>query len=416
MAGGKQLTDKGARAIKAAGKHGDGGGLYLVVETGGARRWVFIYQMDGRRREMGLGALDKVGVAAARDARDEAKKLLGQGVDPIAHRDAEKAAAAKRQVPTFGEYAPQVVDGFGLQNAVDAEQYKLLVSAGWAPGLQAMAVNTITTEDVKAALAPHWRRAPSRARRMRWLIERVLDSARVANPLAFAGAWALDGGNPARWVGHLKLTLPKVKRKTRHHPSLPHEEVGAFMARLRAEPGTLARALEFHVLTAARPGEVRALRWRHLDLDEAVWTVPDDEQKKDKEHRVPLSARAVALARTQMVEGETPSPDAFVFCNTYGAKHRMFAVSGLNKVVARLRAGITPHGFRSTFRNWGAKAGFERELLELCLSHAVGDETERSYWRDDMLDERRPIMDAWAARCLDPAADKVVPFRAAAAA
>lgn len=414
----KNLT--GNLKSKKPGSHSDGGGLILVVDDKLNRRWVwrFTSPVTGKRRDLGLGTLDERSLAEARVARDEARKQVADGLDPIEERAAARRAAlaGREEVPTFGVWAARTVEGLNLKGEDNIAAYKKVVSAEYAPKLCGLLVHEVRTSDVRAALEPHWSRVPPTAKRMRWLIEHTLDSARANFGHAFVGAWDTEGGNPARWNGHLKLILPKVKHRVRHFPSMPHEQIGAFMARLREEPGTAARALEFAILCAGRGNETRLARWEHIDIDAQVWTIPEDLMKKEREHRVALSARAVALLRTQLVEGEAPDPKAPVFCSPFGRKAKPLSNSVFRHMMRRLAPAYTPHGFRATFRNWGAKAGFDRDLLELCLSHMVGDETERSYWTDHMVDERRPIMDAWAERCMNPKADKVVSIGKKAAA
>jgi integrase len=167
--------------------------------------------------------------------------------------------------------------------------------------------------------------------------------------------------------------------------------MGAFMVKLRAAEGMGARALEFAILTAARSGEVRLATWSEIDLDAATWTIPASRMKAEREHRVPLSPATVKLLKAlPRAEGEL-----LIFP---GSKpQRPLSDMTLLAVLRRLDVDAVPHGFRSSFRDWGRTNGKSQELMELSLAHAVGSKSERAYARDDALELRRPLMTAWAA-------------------
>ncbi|WP_368413402.1 tyrosine-type recombinase/integrase [Dongia sp.] len=245
--------------------------------------------------------------------------------------------------------------------------------------------------------------------RVRGRIEAILDWATARGHR--------KGDNPARWRGHMENLLPKrakVKR-VQHHPALPYAEIGAFMADLRKQEGLAALALELLILTATRTSEAIAARWDEIDLKAKVWTIPADRIKAGREHRIPLSAPAVAIlkslldAREKMPDGE---PCPWVFPGVRGKSLSNGAILSLLKRMKR--ADITAHGFRSTFRDWAAEqTAFPRDVAEMALAHAIGDKVEAAYRRGDLFEKRKRLMDAWAGyTAIGPAkGGKVLPLQ-----
>lgn len=287
------------------GRHPDGNRLYLVV-TGKGRGWWMLRYMAATlskagkpmSREMGLGPADPEGVdgytlAEARDRADDARRLLRDGIDPLAHRD--EAAAAKRKAKEAARLFKDVAEAFiaareaGWQNEKHAAQWRMTLATYAYPTLGDMQVAAIAMEDVKGVLTPIWTTKSETASRVRGRIEAVLDFAEAHN-------WR-QGPNPARWKGNLAHVLAKKSKvaKVEHHAALPWAQVGAFLTALRQQSGTAARALEFLILTAARTGEVIGARWSEIDMAGGVWTIPASRMKADKEHRIPLSAQALAV-------------------------------------------------------------------------------------------------------------------------
>ena len=217
------------------------------------------------------------------------------------------------------------------------------------------------------------------------------------------------GDNPARWHGNIANALPRRSkvRKVRHHPAMPFDELPAFMACLREQHGIAARALEFTILTAARTGETTGATMAEIDATARVWTVPADRIKAEREHRVPLSARAIAI-----VEETATAGGRFIFPGARRGKplSNMAMLSVLERMG---RANVTVHGFRSTFKDWTSeRTNFPREVSEAALAHIVGDKVEAAYRRGDLFEKRRKLMEAWADFCAKPAGDNVVPIRA----
>jgi integrase len=373
------LSARTVATLTKPGRHSDGGGLYLNITASGARSWVFMWKADGKRREMGLGALRDVPLARARERAAEARQKLADGLDPIAARD------NRPQVMTFAEAADALIESMSSswRNEKHRAQWKMTLTTYCEP-LRAKPVTEIGTEDVLKVLQPLWTTKPETASRLRGRVERVFDFARARGQRS--------GENPARWRGHLDAVLPKRARLTRgHHKAMPFDEVPAFVTALRERDGMAPRALEFAILTAARSGEVFGASWDEFDLEAGVWIVPAARMKAGRVHRVPLSGRAIEILR----EMEQKRLSKLVFPGTKPG--RPLSVMALEMVLRRMKVDVTVHGFRSAFRDWaGERTHFPREVAEAALAHLVGDAVERAYRRGDALEKRRELMGAWA--------------------
>ncbi len=285
------------------------------------------------------------------------------------------------------------------RNSKHAAQWETTLREYAAP-LRRLPATTITTDDVLSVLKPLWNEKPETASRLRGRIERVLDAAKAQG--------LRTGENPARWRGHLDQLLPKRQQLTRgHHAAMSYGDVPAFIGALQPGQATAALALEFTILTAARRGEVLGARWDEFDLERAVWTVPAHRMKAGREHRVPLSRRAVAILKDlRQADGKE-----FVFVGHKPGK----PLSGmtLGKVIRRMKIeDVTVHGFRSAFRDWAAECtNFPNEVCEAALAHVIESKTEAAYRRSDLFEKRRKLMEAWASYCAVPKTGKVVPFR-----
>jgi integrase len=399
-----KLSARTVETVKAPGRYSDGGNLYLSISANGGRRWVFMYRISGRQREMGLGSATKAGtsLATARELAAEARNALAAGLDPLEVRKATRQA--ERAVPSFGECADNYIEAHrkSWRNDKHVAQWTMTLTTHCAK-IRAMPVNKIDTEAVLKVLQPIWERLPETAKRLRGRIEKVLDAAAV---LGFR-----TGENPARWRGHLQNLLAKLKRLTRgHHAALPYEQLPEFMAQVRARQSLAARALEFGILTACRSGEVRFARWDEIDLDKAVWVIPGTRMKAGKEHRVPLSDRAVAVLSALQ---EIRTSD-FVFPGTPSGK----PLSGMAMAMQLRRmnaANVTVHGFRSCFRDWASETtSFPHEVCEQALAHAISNKTEAAYRRGDLFEKRRKLMEAWAAYCEPKIGSNIIPMSCSA--
>jgi integrase len=399
----RHLNKLSARAVETLakpGRHSDGGGLYLSISGEGRRRWTFMYMRRGKQREAGLGSAAKGGVSlkAAREKAAEGRALLKAGRDPLA----EWNKAGETEAPTFGAAADAYLAAHegGFRNAKHKAQWRMTLTRYCEP-IRETPVDAIDTEAVLSVLKPLWTRTPETASRLRGRIEAVLDAARAR------GHIARNEANPARWRGHLDKLLPKRAKLTRgHHAAMPYADVPAFVASLRERPAIAARALELCILTAARSGEALAARWDELDMDGQVWTVPAARTKAGREHRVPLSERAVAILR----EMEATRAGDYVFPGQRPGR----SLSGVafEMLLRRLGSPYTTHGFRSSFRDWaGNETRFPREVAEHALAHVIGDKAEQAYRRSDALARRRELMDAWANYCEGGMGENVLAFK-----
>ena len=378
-----RLSSRTVATLKTPGLHADGAGLYLTVDPSGRKRWAYIFRWEGRRREMGLGSVADVGLAEARELAAAARKKVRAGEDPIAERKRVSPRAK-----SFGEVADELLAELepGWKHPAHRQQWKLHLTEYAAP-IRSTPVDQVTTEDVLTVLRPIWNTKAETASRVRARIERVLDAAKARG--------LRQGENPARWRGHLALLMPERRKLTRgHHAALPYEEVPAFLARLRESRGMGARALEFVLFTLGRESEVLGSTWTEIDLEAALWTVPAARMKAAKEHRVPLCAAALQLLRA--MEQEVGHAE-LIFPGRGGGS---LSNATMDAVFDRLGVRATPHGLRSTFRDWaGDQTSYPREVAEAALAHRTGDAVELAYRRGDALAKRREMMDAWGSYC-----------------
>lgn len=376
--------------------HVDGNGLYLCVSRSGAKSWIFRYQLNKRRREMGLGSLTTLSAPEARAMAAQLKLQVANGVDPLAERAAAReveeqerrlaAAQHDRLQRTFRVAAEHHMANHSpsWRNAKHAQQWANTLATYVYPKIGMMPVDEITTSDVVAILQPIWSTKPETASRVRMRIEAVLNSAKSLG-------WR-NGENPAVWKGGLDAVLPRADkvRKVRHHPAMPFEDAPAFMESLCLKDGVGALALRFAILTAARSGEVRDARWDEIDLTNALWVVPAERMKAKREHRVPLSSDALELLQSLPRLANCP----LIFP---GVHRQPLSDMSLSAVLRRMGLGhFTVHGFRSTFRVWADSRGFPFEVAEAALAHKIGLKEVAAYLRTDHLEQRRPMMEAWA--------------------
>lgn len=386
------------------GRHFDGNGLFLYVEGNGARRWYQRLTIFGRRREAGLGAPPVVTLAQARAQAIDNLRAAREGRDPIAERNAAKAALASAgRIPTFAE----AVEGCMEKKAPEftsekhEKQWRSTLDQYATPVIGRRPVDQIDAHDILAILKPIWMDKTETAKRLRQRIEAVLRWATVAE--------FREGENPARWKDNLAERLPSPGKiaKTRHQPALSLTDAPEWFARLKQREGNGARALEFLALTAARSGEVRGMTWAEVDLDNGLWIVPAERMKMKREHRVPLTEAAIKLLRNLPRNEASP----YVFFAPRGGMLSDMSVSAVMKRMheADIQAGGTgfidqrsqrpavPHGLRSTFRDWVAeRTSYPGELAEMALAHKIGNSVEAAYRRGDQLEKRHQMMTAWA--------------------
>jgi integrase len=406
-----------AREIEAFIKRGKpgrvraGDNLYAQIATTGTASWVARYQHNGKARGMGLGACSMVTLAQARESALAIRyKLKVEGVDPLAARQAEqgKARLAAAKAMTFEAAATVYIAAHeaGWRNEKHAQQWRNTLAQHAHPTIGALPVASIDTTLIMKVLEPIWTAIPETAGRVRSRIECVLDWA--------AARGHRTGPNPAAWRGHLDKLLPRRSKvaPVEHHPALPYRDLPAFMGSLRTRTGIAARALQFLILTATRSNEVLSAVWSEIDLATAVWTVPAERTKSGREHRVPLSAAAVALLKAlpRIAGNEHVFPGA--------RPGKGLDRSSMVEVLRSLKAGdATVHGFRSTFRDWASEmTAYPNEVAEMALAHVVADKTEAAYRRGDLIEKRALMMQDWSAygASIPRDAGDVVPIRGAA--
>ena len=407
----ERLTALQVKRATRPGMHADGGGLYLYVQAGGGKSWVFRYMLNGRAREMGLGPAHTISLSEARDMARDARRLKFDGIDPIDQR--RSARSRSRQDTSSGFTFKQAASAYinankaGWRNEKHAVQWQSTLTTYADPIFEDRDVSEIDTGLVLAVLEPIWSDKPETASRVRGRVEAVLD---------WATARGLRGGeNPARWKGHLEKLLPAKSRvhKVEHHAALPYADLPTFMAALAAQAGAAARALEFTILTAARTGEVIGAEWNEFDLANHVWIVPANRMKGHKEHRVPLTApvveilkarqeeyasivRRVMASKGQIAPEEIPATGPVFWGSLFGKKLSNMAMLAVLKRMKR--ADLTAHGFRSTFRDWAAETTEHRsEIVEMALAHTIDNKVEAAYRRGDLFEKRKLLMSDWAA-------------------
>ncbi|MDD9723035.1 tyrosine-type recombinase/integrase [Sulfitobacter sp. PR48] len=367
-----------------AGRHGDGNGLYLVVDPSGARRWIVRVVVKGQknkkgaplRTDFGLGGADIVTINQARERALEYRRMAKQGLNPRFN--------ARQEVPTFEEVAQQVhIDRMPTwKNAKHGQQWINTLRDYAFPKLGRMPIDSIDQPEVMMCLAPIWTEKHETAKRLAQRIKVVLD---VARSKGFR-----SGENPVTLVKEAQV-LPKVKVKVKHHKAMAWQDVPAFYADLMSRNAMAANALRFTCLTGSRTTEVLKMRWEELDFDAGVWTCPEERMKGNEEHRVPLTAQML-----EIVKPLKALKSVFVF----EGQKRNHPLSNMAMLMLLRRMGVegvTVHGFRSTFRDWVSETGKRQwEVAERSLSHKVGSKVERAYARSDLLEKRRALMDEWS--------------------
>lgn len=385
----EKLTAAFVRTVSEAGKYQDGNGLMLVVDASGARRWVQRITIRGKRREMGLGPSGLVSLKEARETARENRKLARTGGDPLA------AKRLAQNVLTFEEAAREVhrLNEPSWRNSKHAAQSISTLETYALPHIGTVRVSEVNTADVLKVLQPIWLEKAETARRVRQRISTVMK-------WAVAKGWRQD--NPAE---NIEQALPKQDRAQAHRKAMPYSEVARCLEDVRnsgANPATKL-AVEFLVLTAARAGEVRFAVWSEIDANEAVWTIPASRMKAKREHRVPLSPRALEVLEAARALG---GGEGFVFPGQKVGKP--LSENTFVKLLRNLGYEVDAHGFRTSFRMWTQeRTNFPREAAEMALAHSIKDKSEAAYARSDYFAKRQQMMERWAA-FLSTSGDNVV--------
>ena len=388
---------KSARSVETVtepGYHRCDRGLYLQVARSGTKSWLFRYKspVTAKQREMGLGSLNLISLATARNMTLECRRQVLSGLDPLEERARSKRARqlAQARSITFQQAAQHCIASKTPEwkNAKHAQQWTNSLTAYAYPVFGTLSISDLDTDLVLKAIEPIWISKAETASRVRQRIETVWDWARARK--------YVEGENPARLRGHLDKILAKTAKvkRVKHHAAVPYKQIGPLIKKLRGRKGSSALALEFMILTAARTGEVRGARWQEIDLSTKVWIIPADRMKASKEHRVPLCDRAVEILNSIK---SNRNPDGYVFP---GWKAETGLSDGaMLTLLRKMDVGpYTPHGFRSTFRDWAAEEAheFSNETVELALAHTIKNKAEAAYRRGDQLERRRALMLAWS--------------------
>lgn len=383
-----RLSATSVKAISKPGWHADGGGLYLEVDEGGRKRWAMRLTVNGRRRDFGLGPVHKVSLQDARDRAADYRAKAYAGFDPIADKQVRKVEPPKKVI-TFEMAANETHRARKdlWSNGKHVDQWINTLRDYAFPVIGNKPVGDIGTPDIMAVLSPIWTAKPETARRVRQRLKAVLEWARAAGHRS--------GDNPVDLVGH---GLPKHTRKVSHHDALPYNEVAAFVRLLvagNADPITKL-AFEFMILTAARTKEVRFATWDEIDFDAALWTIPAERMKARRPHIVPLTSRALEiLQHAQRLETSLPHHNlVFADPKTGVALSENRFLNARDALSYHERC--TPHGFRSSFRDWAAEeTSTPNEVVEMALAHSIRSKAEAAYRRGDLLNKRRVLMEDW---------------------
>ena len=384
----QKLTALGVKALSAPGLYSDGGGLNLRIAPGGSKRWVLRLQIDGKRRDLGLGGFPAVSLANARRKAESMREIAADGRDPM---------RPKTAVPAFKEAALAVHAQSlpGWRNGKHTDQWIKTLELYAFPTLGRMRLDRIDRGDVIAVLLPIWTSKPETARRVRQRIRTVL-------------RWAMAHGFVETNVAGeaIEGALPVHRQTKSHFRALPYTEIAASMARIESSQAWPCSkfALSFAIFTAARSGEVRFATWAEIDRERKTWTIPAERMKARREHRVPLSGRALAILDRAWAFRDA---SGLVFPSS---RCKAMSDNTISKLMRELEIEGTPHGFRSSFRDWCAETGKQRELAEAALAHIVGG-VEGAYFRSDLFEARRALMDQWASFLMPADAEsRVVPL------
>jgi integrase len=380
----KYLSAKEVARITKPGRYAIGHGAYLQISPNGGRSWLLRYRHGTKSTCMGLGSCDYVSLLEARDKAINAQRQRLAGLDPLNEKRRAKISPSVSNAPTFERAALQFISEreASWRNGASAYQWRLSLAKYVFPHFGSISVANLTTQHVLAVLKPVWTTVPETARRVRNRVELILS-------FATAHQWR-TGENPASWQ-ILKNLLPDLTGSNgeKHLAAMPYKELPTLMSQLRQDDSVAARAIEFAVLTAARPSEAGGARWS--EVVDGMWILPPERMKRNREHRVPLSTGALAvLERLHRL-------DDYLFP---GAKAAYTLPSAMLTTLRRFGRTETVHGFRSAFSTWASEqTSFPDVVIELALAHQVGTAVQRAYARSDLLDQRRRLMQDWSDFC-----------------
>lgn len=369
------------------GRHSDGQGLYLFVK-GSARSWVYRYKIGGKLKDVGLGSAYSIPLSAARGLAADLRQKVRSGEDIVTPKRATMQKVRER-LAIFSEVVPQCIENQRRVRQWRTESQALrwtrtirkyaMASLGDKP------ISSITRDDILAILQPIW-------------LDRTETAANLQRYLSAVFVYALSQGmmqgeNPAKWQGNLDQFLPAPSKimLVDHHAALNWQEVPDLFENLNGRLSVVSKAIMFCVLTAARANEFCLAQWSEIDFKNGVWICPRRKDGRPEPHRVPLSPQVLKWLKT------FPHVNEYIF---FGYRMRgHIALDSPIKMLHMLKPGFTIHGMRSTFRDWAAEHGYDRVLAEKALQHQTGNEVEQAYQRSDLLEQRRPMMTAWAEFC-----------------
>ncbi len=388
------------RAIERAGpgRHTDGGGLYLVVDKSGARRWLVRLVIQGKRRDIGVGSVSLVDVEEARTKALEYRRKARAGGDPFS--EAEKA---ERAATPFKEIAHEVHHQVVLNatsNGKHQDQWINTLKTYAFPLIGDKALDDITTQDIQNILLPIWLSKSETARRVQQRLSRIFK---------YAISHQLATDNPVERAKE-NLAPKKRQKEVKHFESIDFDSVHSFIHTLENSKGTGALAFRFLILTAVRGGMVRKARWSEIDFEKGCWTIPRDQVKTRKEFRVPL-----VLGSLQVLHEALPfkiSENSLIFPSQM-KPGKMLSDGTFRAILDRHGIKCVPHGFRTSFRQWteseGVQLRYTTEVKEASLAHEIQNKVAAAYNRTDYFYERIDLMDEWAEFIVSP--DRLYSFK-----
>ena len=379
------LSAAWCKSVQTPGTFGDGNHLYLKVDDGGAKRWVFRGRLNGKPIARGLGGYPQVTLAEAREKAGEAGLMVQNGTDPAEVRQKARAAAeARAAVPTFEQVAGRVWElnrpAWSGQHALE---WMKSLHNHVHPTLGKMLVSDISSRDVRKTLELIWHSKPETARRVKQRVRTVFD---------YVVSEGVRDDNP---VASLRAVLPRQRGQKRHFAAIAYSQISDVLNSIGESGSPITRlTIEFLILTACRSNEVRNAEWQEVDWTTQTWEIPAHKMKMGRPHRVPLARQALAVLDQawEISGGET----GLIFPGVRDSTRPMTPHS-LIRILRRNGVEETIHGFRSSFRDWAAEntdASFA--AMELALAHGVGSAVVQSYARSDLLEQRRVLMQAWA--------------------
>jgi integrase len=386
-----------AMAVKGAtkpGRYQDGDGLMLIVKESGARSWQVRLQVDGKRRDFGLGSAKTVSLSEAREKAAELRKLFRGGVDPVAQKKAAKMA--RLTIPTFKEAAEAAHADLvaGWRNGKHRRDWLSSVKAYAFPTLGEIRIDHVEAPMVRDLLLPIWLEKPETARRVRQRVRAIID-------------WAVAKGfRQSLDLSGIGKGLPKQRRANNHFAAMPYDELPAFVAKLNEAPDSMGRlALLFTIFTAARSGETRGATWQEIDLEKQIWSIPGNRMKAGRDHSVPLNDGAIAIL--EKVKLFRLDKYSLLFPGKGG---KALSDMTMSKILRDMELPFTVHGMRSSFKDWAVECtSFPDAVSEAALAHADTNRTRASYRRTDFFKMRCDLMAAWD-RQISGAHDNVVPL------